>query len=82
MLPRPPQCRGSVNELPGLKHKQPPDRAAVVKHVEEGSGDPEGRLRLAAVRHEANAQEAQDHHCPGGGLWDGGNGDRIKRATI
>src|SRR3984957_15923256 len=31
---------------------------------------------LPPIRHEANAHEAQDHHGPGGGFGDGGNGER------
>jgi hypothetical protein len=30
------------------------------------SGEAEARLALPAIGHEANAQEAQDHHRPGG----------------
>jgi len=35
------------------------------------SGEPEMTMAPAAVVHQADPQEPQDHHCPGGGLGNG-----------
>jgi hypothetical protein len=35
-------------------------------------------LRLPTIAHEANASEAEKHHCPCGGFGDGGNANTTK----
>ena len=37
---------------------------------------------LPAVRHEAKAAEAEDHHGPGGGLGDGGRHRRHAKSDV
>ena len=62
--------------------KKPPFGAAFFRTIGKESGDPERRVRLAAIGHEANAHEAQDHHCPSGRLRNGASMGRTGERHI